>query len=210
MKKFFTLIILAAMAVAANAETIFFWESPEGTPTLIGSVTTGASNEARVNYTNTWDGVTYYTICLNGKKADVDSDNYIEFTPTQAFAAGDVIEVTGYYNKGEEKNCSIYFKYGNGTIVEDDTNFADIQGGVENIKTYTFNVPAEAAGSTTLRMTRNAAGTNIFMTKVVMKSASGGTSVNKVEAAQGTAAKKVLTKNGIVIGKYNVAGAQVK
>lgn len=210
MKKIFTLIIMAAMTVAVNAGDIFFWESPEGTPTLIGTVTTGPSNEARVNYTNSWNDVTYYTICLNGKKADVDSDNYIEFTPIQAFAAGDVIEVTGYYNKGEEKNCSIYFKYGNGTIVEDDTNFADIQGGVENIKTYTFNVPAEAAGSTTLRMTRNAAGTNIFMTKVVMKSASGGTGVNKVEAAQGTAAKKVLTKNGVVVGKYSVSGAQVK
>ena len=201
---------MAAMTVAVNAGDIFFWESPEGTPTLIGGITTGASNENRVNYANTANEVTYYTICLNGKKDAVDTDNYIEFTPTQAFAAGDVIEVTGYYNKGEEKSCSIYFKYGNGTIVEDDTNFADIQGGVENIKTYTYTVPAEAAGSTTLRMTRNAAGTNIFMTKVVMKSASGGTGVNKVEAAQGTAAKKVLTKNGVVVGKYSVSGAQVK
>ena len=201
---------MAAMTVAVNAGDIFFWESPEGTPTLIGSITTGASNENRVNYANTANEVTYYTICLNGKKADVDNDNYVEITPTQAFSAGDVIEVTGYYNKGEEKNTSIYFKYGNGTIVEDETLYADIMNGVENIKTYTYTVPAEAAGSTTLRMTRNLAQTNIFITKLEIKSASGGTGVNKVEAAQGTAAKKVLTKNGVVVGKYSVSGAQVK
>jgi len=184
MKKIFTLIAVACMAMSANAQTtIFSWESPNGEPVIVGTVSTAASNENRVNYANTWNDVTYYTICLNGKKADVDSDNFILFTPTQSFAAGDKIIVTGYYNKDEERNCSIFFKYSNGTEVADETLFANIQESLDNIKTYTFEVPAEAAGSTDLKMTRNSSGTNIFMTKVVMTSEhSAGINTLKADA----------------------------
>ena len=201
----------------ATGGVIFSWVSEtvadggtdaDGYPTSVGNVTmigqtaTGSSNANRVNYLNAYpdkSNVAYhrYTLCLNGKSADVDSDNYIDIIPTQPFSEGDVITATGFYNKGEEKDCSIYFKYSNGTVVADDQKFADIQNGLENIKDYLYAVPTAAVGSTSVRLTRNASGTNIFITKLVITSPSADGIAN---------VETVAAKSGAI---YNLAGQRV-
>lgn len=192
--------------VNPDPSVIFSWESFGGTPYVIGAIENAAAPE-RVNYKNSWDGNDYWTICLNGKN---DFAINATVTPTKAFQGGETIEITGYYNKGEEKQCSVAFAYENDTKVNDTQYYADIQNGVENIKTYTYTVPAAAAGSTFVKLSRNKAGTNIFITNLVIK-ASQTTGINGVSAVNEVVKAKKYVKNGMIIienngKKFTVAG----
>lgn len=58
---------------------VYSWESPEGTAVETGGKATfegGDEGENRVNYKNTAQGVDYYTLSLNGKKANIDDEGY--------------------------------------------------------------------------------------------------------------------------------------
>ena len=149
----------------------YSWESPEGIVcTKGGTLTTGASNTVRVNYANAGN----YTICLNGKSSDL-TDNFVLLTLDEGltFQAGDVINMTAYYNKGEEKSTSAYMQFNDAanTVLEDNSDWKDINPNntvdySETPLTYSFEIPAAANGATTLLMTRKATGTNLFITKL--------------------------------------------
>ena len=210
MKKIFTLIAVAAMAMTVNAQTtIYSWEGGAEGATETGGKATYENGETeetkyRVNYKNG----DYYTICVNGKKGNMNdaagtaNGGYILITLDQELKADDTIEMTGYINKNDAtKEASIYFLFEKGDGVDDDHIFGAADnidatvGG--NISTHTFKVPVASDGSKNFKMSRNKAGTNVFLTKLVITRA-GSTGINNVKAA--------ASNNSVI---YNIAGQKV-
>lgn len=191
---FFSAVVVACMAFAqTSGNVVYSWESPEGT--VIESGGTAASvmgSDDRANYKNEQkdpDGNVlnrYYTLCLNGKKAnvadsEVSSKNEscrITITLNESLQEGDSIYVTAYRNKkADGKDASIYFLYENGTEVSDSKVYANICSETADVDydgdgaeptTHGYLIPAEAAGSKTITLTRNSASTNLFITKFVV------------------------------------------
>ena len=159
-------------AAAPVTGTIYLWESPEGTPVETGGTIAYVNGDGdRLNYLNSG----YYTICLNGKKANMNDETasanagHMVVTLDNALAAGDVISITGYITKNESKKSSAYIVYENGTNAEspafgDEANIDATFSG--SIQTKTVTVAEEAAGSKTITLTRGQTGTNLFITKL--------------------------------------------
>lgn len=172
MKKFFTLAVAAVMTMSASAGVIYSWESkgPDAV-TEVGGKATGMVDAGRVNYVNTAKGVTYYTICLSGKKKDYPKSAYVNVALDQPLAAGDVISVTAFRNKDAMgKNVTIEFIFGeNVATVSSTEQFPNLNEAGENDPapaTQTFIVPDAAAGCTFFDMTRGSAATNLFINKL--------------------------------------------
>ena len=179
---FFSAVVVACMAFAqTSGNVVYSWESPEGTVIESGGTATSVMGaDDRANYPNAG----YYSLCLNGKKANVadtePSSNAcrIVIALDEALQEGDSIYVTAYRNKNADgKKASIYFLYENGTEVNDDkvyTNIcaddadADYDDDGAEPTTHGYLVPAEAAGSKTITLSRNSASTNVFITKFVV------------------------------------------
>lgn len=193
---------------ATESGVIYSWESPEGTVIETGGSATYENGETdptkyRVNYANAG----YYTICVNGKKGNMGdaagsaNGGFILVTLDSELKADDAIALTGYINKNESKEASIFFQFDKGDGVNDDYIFGDADnidttiGG--KINTHVFKVPASADGSKNFKMSRNKAGTNIFLTKLVI-TRGGATGINTVE--------NVRINNGAI---YNLAGQKV-
>ena len=150
----------------------YSWESPAGEPIEWGGTIAYVNGEGnRLNYLNSG----YYTICLNGKKVNltdtVASANAgkMVITLDKAVAEGDTIAYTAYITKDKSATAAAYILFENGTNV----NGAEF-GDAANIHTN-FNgvpqtdvivVPAGAAGSKTITLTRGQTGTNLFITKL--------------------------------------------
>lgn len=167
---------------------VYSWESNGEISQFGGTIVNTGDERNNVNYANTWGDVTYYTICVRGKKANINDQDgsanasRIELTLDGGFKAGDQLAITGYYNKGEEKTVTLYMLFpGNGVEIADNGPWYDIQTSASAPSTNVFEVPAEADGQQTLYMTRNSAGTNLFITKiqVIREGASG---INEVKA----------------------------
>ena len=195
MKKIFTLIAVAAMAMSVNAQTtIFSWEGAEAGATVSGGTVEGKGADAEsINYLNGGN----YTLRLSSKKANIEDDN-ITITLNEALKDGDVIALTAYINKGESKQASAYFLFENGAELE-----GEIFGDEENIgmsgaiATKNSTVPAAAAGSKVIKMARSKTQTNLFITKFVI-TRGGEAGINNVTVAE--------AENGAA---YNLAGQKV-
>lgn len=184
MKK--TMLVLAASLFCANiafadTQTVYSWESPEGTPAETGGtmVYTNGDGE-RLNYSNAG----YHTICLNGKSGQIgDAEasanaGHMVLTLDEALKTGDVISITAYRNKNADgKAASIYFLFENGAVWKDTNTFVNIcaddadedyddDGATPN--TVTWTITDAEAGSKTLKLTRNSSGTNLFITKMTI------------------------------------------
>ena len=146
-------------------------------------------------------------MCLNGNKANIEDETYtkgkserIKVTLEKALAGGETISVTAYTNKGDESKISTpYFKFSNGTELFDDSKtYIDLGISTNTAPvTQTYTIPAEAAGSTSFKMSRSKTGTNLFITKFVITSG-GSTGINTV--------KTVRVVDGT---RYNLAGQKV-
>ncbi len=189
MKKIFTLISMALMAIGVNAQTtIYSWESPEGTAVETGGTAVGnGADEASVNYASS----SYYTIRLSSKKANIADDN-VTITLTQALAAGDEISFTAFIKKDESREASAYILFADGVDAETE-NFGDNENiGLSGaIGTKTVAVPEAAAGVTTIKLARGKSGTNLFITKLTITRAGGGG--GSTEAEKWTAGSLDLT-----------------
>ncbi len=184
MKK--TMLVLAASLFCVNVafadtQTVYSWESPEGTPVETGGtmVYTNGDGE-RLNYPN----ADYHTICLNGKLGNIgDAEastnaGHMVLTLDEALQTGDVITITAYRNKNADgKNASIYFLFENGAEWKDTNSFVNIcaddadedyddDGATPN--TVTWTITDAEAGSKTIKLTRNSASTNLFITKMTI------------------------------------------
>ncbi|MCM1163956.1 MAG: hypothetical protein NC339_06895 [Muribaculaceae bacterium] len=192
MKKIFTLLTLAAMAFSASATDVYSWKSDAGTVTEVGGKATHENGDPskanRVNYANADN----YTICLNGKKADMGGDpsdnaGYIQIALDQPLEAGCTLELAGYLNKGEEKSANAYvvFLDAAGNTLSD---FSE----EESYPDYVLNpeqVPgvhniAAPEGCKTIRMTRNQAQTNVFLITVKVTKEGGNSGIADVVAAE--------------------------
>ena len=195
-------------ATQGGGSTIYSWEST-GTAVETGGKATYENGETdetkyRVNYKNG----DYYTISINGKKANMDdapgtaNGGYILVTLDNELKTDDAIELTGYLNKNAAgKEASIYFLFEKGDGVDDEYTYGDADnidptvGG--KISTHTFKVPAASNGSKSFKMSRSKADTNIFLTKLVITSG-GSTGISTV--------KTVRVDDGAI---YNLAGQKV-
>lgn len=180
MRKFTLLVAAMAMFASVNAETLYSWSSTGADEvTEVGGKATHehGSDATRVNYANSG----YYTICLNGKKGNIDDEaasanaGYIQIALNQALAADDNILITAYITKNNASakgNAYIRFVDDSSAtlaeINESDSypNIHEEGGAAEDPDTHTIVVPAEAAGCKTIWMSRNSADTNVFITKL--------------------------------------------
>ncbi len=174
MKKIFTtatLALLSIMGMSAQT-TIYSWESPQGTPIETGGTIAYVNGDGdRLNYPQ----ADYYTICLNGKKANMNdatasaNAGKMVITLDQPLQAGDVINITAFINKNESKKSSAYIVFETGATAEteafsDESNIG--MNGQPTTKTVT--VAAAAAGSKTVTLTRGQTGTNLFIIKLTI------------------------------------------
>jgi hypothetical protein len=175
---------------------IYSWESPEGTPIEMGGTIEHLyGKDNRLNYPNSG----YYTICLNGKKANVndtavdeskDAASRMVITLDNAVAEGDTIAITGYITKNSSSKSSAWIVFENGATAEsavfgDESNIYTAEGveATGAINTKDVVVSAEAAGSKTITLTRGQTGTNLFITKLQVIKHSTTTGINFVKAA---------------------------
>ena len=144
-----------------------------------------ASDGESVGYAN----ASYTTIRLNGKNDF--STNTVNISLDKALSAGDKIAITAYRNKNAaDKQTGALLKFEKGektvstatsekaglefvNIDTSDDSAADQNRGTEP-NTVTLEVPADAAGSKTITMTRAIQGTNLFITKLVITTTSEG------------------------------------
>lgn len=194
MKKFY-FFMLGAFAAAnfAAAETVelFKWANPENNPDYVaeaGVIEHLKGTDNRINYPNTPGysltpgdtvKVTYNTICLNGKKADIGKTNYMEVSFTEPLKAGDVIEMTAFRNKDVvNKGASAYVVFSNKTNTTiggtGGLDFVNINADGETPEatepnTITYTITEANAGSTYMQMTRDASGTTLFITSLIVK-----------------------------------------
>lgn len=174
MKKIFTTATLALLSIIGMSAqtTIYSWESPQGTPIETGGTIAYVNGDGdRLNYPQ----AEYYTICLNGKKANMNdatasaNAGKMVITLDQPLQAGDVINITAFINKNESKKSSAYIVFETGATAEteafsDESNIG--MNGQPTTKTVT--VAAAAAGSKTVTLTRGQTGTNLFIIKLTI------------------------------------------
>ena len=202
----FTPAPAAGPEIPANA--IYFWESPDGTPVEKGGKIAYMNGDGdRLNYANAG----YHTICLNGKKGNMNdapaaNSGYMLLTLDEALQAGDFIDITAYRNKNaDEKNATIQFYFENGAEWADTKSFVNIcadendedyddDGATPN--THTWEITAAEAGSKTIKLTRNSASTNLFITKFIITRGASG--IQNVEVAN--------PANNVI---YNLSGQKV-
>ncbi len=189
---------------------IYSWESPEGTPVEYGGTIEHLyGKDNRLNYPNSG----YYTICLNGKKANVndtavdeskDAASRMVITLGNAVAKGDTIAITGYITKSSSSKSSAWIVFENGATAEsavfgDESNIFVPEGGEATgaINTKYVIVSAEAAGSKTITLTRGQTGTNLFITKL---------QIMQYDPTTGISIVKTAIENGAI---YNLNGQKV-
>lgn len=181
MKKIFTLLAVSALAASASAADVYSWSSvgPEATDvTEFGGVATYENGDGnRVNYPNTANGVTYYTLSVNGKKGnmgDAASANagYIQIALDQPAEEGYTLELTGYLNKDSDAIGTVYALFkdaamadlGDYTQAEED-HFPNLNPDAPEPATAPGTVSTTLpAGTKYILMTRSKASTNVFLT----------------------------------------------
>ncbi|MDE7086361.1 MAG: hypothetical protein K2O48_06735, partial [Prevotella sp.] len=140
MKKIFTLIAAAVMAMGVNAQTtIFSWEA--GTVTLPEGSTTLEVTGGTITANGTNNPVTETLITVSAKKADI-AENNVTITLNKALAEGDVISITGYRKKDNDANGTLYIAFEQGTAIDEGNdvkwnNIHEAVGQEPNTNTYT-------------------------------------------------------------------------
>jgi len=200
----------------------YFWESPEGLVIEMGGLAAVAAEPARANYPNAG----YYSLCLNGKN---DWAKYVSIALDEEIAAGDTIIVTGYRNKNDNgKKASALFRTGEFTwndgtdglaytnILADENN-ADYDNDGDVPSTVKVVVPEGASGKV-LDITRKDAGTNLFITQLVIMpyiapftppdGIINGKILNKVYANNGTLYMNMNEASNVRV--FDVLGKTVK
>lgn len=221
------------VAIAKEADAYKFdryaqyaWESPKGVMCEKGGKITYENGDGnRLNYQQAG----YYTICLNGKKANMNDETasanagYMLVTLDEPVQAGDVIRMSAFLNKNASKTASAWFVFENnatlaGEVYGDEANIYSGEDVTFNgaVTTKDVVVPAEAAGSKTIKITRNTAGTNLFVTKfeilrlpvdITLNVESGKDIATELAAAVDGKDVASITINLAEGGEYTVSGS---
>ena len=184
--------------------SIYSWEGAAGGATEKGGKAVASDGES-VNYANS----TYWTIRINKKKDNIDTDN-VQITFDQPLKAGDQIAITGYRNKDNDANGTLYILFENGTTIDegDEVKWNNIHAdaGAQEPNTNTYTVP-EGADSNWIKIARSKAGTNVFITKIVI-TRGGSTGIDNVQRSLGESVASQLTFN-VQRPMYNLRGQRV-
>lgn len=198
--------------IPAGWGDVYTWEGGADGAVEVGGTAVASDGES-VNYAN----ADYYTMRINKKKADIDTEN-IQITFNEALKAGDKIAITGYRNKDTDANGTLYMLFSNGASIDegDAVVWNNIHSAIgQQPNTNVYDVTDAIAGSTSVKIARSTASTNVFIIKVRV-ARSGGSSVLGVQAADEAApAVKKIFKNGNIVlvngaDEFSVAGAQLK
>lgn len=180
---------------AGEGQVIYSWTGAEAGATEIGGQAVGTDAE-RVNYLNAAGDVEYYTLSINKKKANIDTEN-IQITFNEPLQANDQLVITGYRNKDTDANGNLYILFENGASIDEGeaVTWNNVALGQEpNTNTYTVT---DGAGSKWIKIARSTASTNVFLTKFQVIRG-GATGIQEV--------KTVKVANGYI---YNLAGQRV-
>lgn len=156
---------IATPIVAPTSKLInYYWKSNYYVTEFGGTATTQAKNEGRVNYPNAG----YYTISLNGK-TDFSGDMNVVINLDKPLAANDTIIVTGYKNKDDASKKSSFKMKANDTEYDTGDVFNNIA--IDNQLPNQISIPVSEAmaGASSLLITRGEAGTNLFVTEIIIK-----------------------------------------
>ncbi|MBP5508585.1 MAG: chitobiase/beta-hexosaminidase C-terminal domain-containing protein [Prevotella sp.] len=175
------LLTVVGMGSARAQTVIYSWD--QGVESG-GVATSTKDNEHVGNTQNIKDGdevvASYITLRLSGK-ADYSTD-YVTITLDKALAGGETLSVTAFRNKNDkEKKSGFLAKFDKGgevttstgleyvNVDRSDASVGDSNRGTEP-NTCEFKIPAEAAGSTVITLTRanGQTGTNLYITKLVI------------------------------------------
>lgn len=192
MKHLFTTLLLSIMSICmsmADSNISYSWESPSGTPIEAGGTATYENGDgtSRVNYPfdfNTKDNAKYYTLSIKGKYASINGTaseeaGYINIALQKPLKAGDTISVTGFISSKSEATTSLTLVYGNDYAQADKSSFTNIyfddQDPSKDYGSDGFNpntnkiiVPASAAGSTSIKLTRGDGEATLYITKLTI------------------------------------------
>ena len=200
------LLTVVGMGSARAQTVIYSWD--DGDESGGKATSTNAANIA-FNSSGTYG---YTTLRLNGR-SDYSTD-YVTITLDKALAGGEKISVTAFrsrndvdylsgfkakFDKGGEVKSSTGLEFVN--LDQSDASAGDSNRGTEP-NTCEFTVPAEAAGSTVITMTRSHTKTNLYIDKLVITTSEGDEPVEPVV----TIAKPTFEVNGV---KYE-SGATVE
>ena len=192
---------------AEDTKILYTWAGAEGTAAEVGGKAVASDGES-VNYKNTANSVDYWTMRLNG--ANDFSTNVIDITLDSELAAGDKIAITAYRNKNAaDKMSGAKIKFDKGGEVStagtglEFVNLNPDNGGDQNVgtepNTVVLDVPAEAAGSKVMTLTRAVTQTNLFITKIEI-TRGGTTGITEIAKSQKSKADGQL---------YNLRGQRV-
>ena len=192
---------------AEDTKILYTWAGAEGTAAEVGGKAVASDGES-VNYKNTANSVDYWTMRLNG--ANDFSTNVIDITLDSELAAGDKIAITAYRNKNAaDKMSGAKIKFDKGGEVStagtglEFVNLNPDNGGDQNVgtepNTVVLDVPAEAAGSKVMTLTRAVTQTNLFITKIEI-TRGGTTGITEIAKSQKPKADGQL---------YNLRGQRV-
>lgn len=171
-----------------DSTILFKWDNAQGAADYeaeAGTIVYANGEGNRLNYTNTALGVVYHTICLNGKKANINdaaasaNASRMEVTFTEPLQEGDVIEMTAFRNKNSGAGASAYVLFkDNGTSATiggaDGLGFVNLNADGDTPdatapNTLSYTVTADDAGAQQMWLTRDKSGTNLFITSLVVK-----------------------------------------
>lgn len=140
--------------------TLYYW---------IGSLEQGGRAVAQDGESvgRPWAGLS--TISLLNEKANVDTWGYVDIALDEPLQAGDKISITAFRYQDDDAEGSIYLRFANGTVVDDEYVFPNIHEGYsQEPGEHTWTVGEEAAGSQSIRLTRGKADADLFITNIVI------------------------------------------
>jgi len=124
---------------------------------------------------------------LAGKEANLPT-GAVTINLSNPLAEGDIINITGFQNKNAtDKTVTLYMGFDKGDAIKDNANWKNLindatYANAEKPETKSYTVSAKNAGSKVITLTRNAAGTNLCISKI---------EITREEAAPATISKDV-------------------
>ena len=205
----FTAVGTSTDGEQASKQVIYSWEGAEAGANEKGGKATAANagedtSAEDINMSNAG----HYVIRLRGAK---DFSSYVvTLTLDQELAAGDKLAITAYRNKNQaDKQSGVLARFDKGgevssavtglEFVNINADGASDQNYGTEPNTVTLDIPAEAAGSKKIEMTRAVTATNLFITKIQIIRG-GETGIKAIETIT------VKPANNYI---YNLAGQRV-
>ncbi len=153
--------------------TIYSWQSPSGTVQESGG--TASADDGVLNQKTGTIAGNIYTMKLAGKSSDLTSGT-VTITLTSSLQEGDIIKVSGFQSKNAtDKVVTLWIGYYNGNTKKgetaDDKNWVNLYNGTQYAnasapETKSYQVSSTEAGSNIIKLTRNSAQTNLWISKV--------------------------------------------